>query len=93
MSEDAEENSGWSETLGSATNKALLLGEVLLRHKFTISCDIYDFLEHCVEQAVHAHANVAAANVATGSISISVSAGCEIDMSLLWVPFSESVSV
>ena len=93
MSKDAEDYSGWSDALCSASDCLLLLSEVCSCLNFSISCNIHDFLKQCVHHAVHAHANVAAARIATGCILFSISALADVNIPLLWVPFSERILI
>ena len=90
MSDNAQDDSSWTNAFSCTSNIRFLFREILFSDKLAISSDINNLLKHDIHQTVDAHADVAAKWTSTGCICISISAVSIWDCKFLRVPLSES---
>lgn len=93
MSDNAHDDSSWSNAFSCASNIRFLFSEILFSHELAISSDINNFLKHCIHQTVDESADVAAKWTSTGCICVSISAVSIWDCKFLRVPLSESLVI
>ena len=91
MAEDAKENSTRSDAFHGGCKMILLLIEVLRGLQLLVSDDIDVFFDEVVHQVVDTHAHIAHKRVLARLVLVHFCTLTELDLSLIWIPLSESV--